>query len=786
MPYLFLRLALRSLARQKAFSFINVVGLALGMSVSLLLISFWSFVSSFDDFHSNADRIYRVISTYEEGLEHNLLASAPLALGKRMKEELPQIEELVRICATFQGNIVNHKLDIPFTGLYADASFLTVFDFETINGNLRLALIKPNSIVLTEPTAIKLFGTTDIVGKLVDLEALGQFLVTGVVRAQKRTHLMFDALVSMSSLPAHITGDESNRDQWTSYKDQYVYFLLDHRGNTESISDWLNKVAGEVNSRSLAKVTFHLQALGDITPGPDLDNALGPDSDYTLIAVFATICLLILIPACLNYANLSIAQALKRSREIGIRKTMGGKRIQLFVQFIGEAVTMTLVSLFGAVLIFFLIRPYFEDMMPGAWLDLTLTWEMMVLFLAFALATGSMAGVFPALYFSALNPIQALKGKLKTRGRFRLATQKVLVVMQFSISFSFIVLLVLFSRQYQYNLNYNYGFNTKNVLDVKLAGTAPDIFANEFSGISGVQQISMSSDVLGASSSQVVIHHRDTQDSLQASQMFVDSNYVGNMGLILAAGRNFDDASERENHVIVNEEFLKTWSIATPVDAIGMTFTVDGKDLQVIGVVKNFHFESLLQPIKAFILRTDRSKFEYANVRVMSSDIGASIAEMELSWGKLSDTRFDAHFFDDEIEGLYHFYQALLQMIGYLGLLAMSISILGLLGMVVYTTQNRVKEVGIRKVFGASDSSIVFLLSKEFLLMMLVAVVISLPFCSLLFDGILSSMQHYHVTFGIVDVLAGIGIFLIAGSSTIASNTLSAASRNPVDTLKYE
>lgn len=786
MPYLFLRLALRNLARQKAFSFINVFGLALGMSVSLLLISFWSFVSSFDDFHSNGNRIYRVTSTFDEGMEHNLLASAPLALGKRMKEELPQIEEVVRICATFQGNMVNHKLDIPVSGLYADASFLTVFDFEMIRGNPRLALVKPNSIVFSEPVALKLFGTTDILGKSVELEQLGQFVVTGVVREQKRTHLMFEALVSMSSLPARITGDESSRNQWTSYKDQYVYFLLDRRGNTEGISHWLNKVAGEASNQSPAKVTFQLQALGDITPGPDLDNALGPDSDYTLIAVFATICLLILIPACLNYANLSIAQALKRSREIGIRKTMGGKRTQLFVQFIGEAMTMTLISLVGAILIFFLIRPYFEDMMPGAWLDLSITWEMIVLFLAFALVTGSIAGVFPALYFSALNPIQALKGKLKARGRFRLVTQKALVVMQFAISFSFMVLLVLFSRQYQYNLNYNYGFNTKNILDVKLMGTSPDIFKAEFSRIAEVQQISMSSDVLGASSSQVVIHHRHTHDSLQASEMFVDSSFIANMDLVLLAGRNFDEASEREHHMIVNEEFLKTWGIATPVDAIGMTFTVEGKEVPIIGVVKNFHFESLLQPIKAFVLRSDRSRFAYANVKVMSADIRASINDMELTWSKLSDTRFDAHFFDEELEELYHFYRALLQMIGYLGLLAMSISILGLLGMVVYTIQNRVKEVGIRKVFGASDGSIVFLLSKEFLLMMLVAVFLSLPFCLLLFDEILSSMQHYHVNFGTVDILTGIAIFLFAGVSTIVSNTLSAARRNPVDTLKYE
>lgn len=419
------------------------------------------------------------------------------------------------------------------------------------------------------------------------------------------------------------------------------------------------------------KVAFSLQPLGDITPGPDLENAIGPDTDYTLIVVFGTICLLILLPACFNYANLSIARALRRSKEIGLRKTLGGAKAQIFIQFMTETIATVVISLIGAMLIFLLIRPGFENMMPGAWLDLSLTWEVVAMFLFFAIVTGFLTGLFPALYFGGLNPIQAMKGRGNTRGISKMHVRKALIIGQFALSFFFIVLIIVFSRQYRYTLNFDYGFNTENILDVQLQGVNPATLQAELSRLAAVQNISMSSDILGLSYSGTYAREHSGGDSTEVFQLFCDPHYVDNVGLQLVAGQNFPTiptASER--YILVNEEFLRVRQISNPIDALGRTFIVEGKELVVKGVLKNFHFAPLSVPIKSFFLRTDPSKYRYANLKIVTHDLPTTMAAMEKTWDALSDRKFEAHFFDDEMEELYYFYEALIKMIGYLGSLA--------------------------------------------------------------------------------------------------------------------
>ena len=543
-----------------------------------------------------------------------------------------------------------------------------------------------------------------------------------------------------------------------------------------------------VSQSNDAKVSFELQPLGDITPGPDLENSIGPDTDYTLIVVFGTISLLILLPACFNFANISIARALKRAKEIGLRKTMGGAKVQIFFQLITEAIAITLISLIGAVAIFMLIRPEFENMMPGAWLDLSLTWEMILMFLLFAVATGFLAGALPAFHFASLNPIQSIRGQSRTKGISRNQVRRVLITFQFALSFFFIVLIIVFSRQYRYTLNFNYGFNTENILDVQLQGMDPSIFKSEFSTLPEVQEISMSSDILGLTSSSTQVHEQNSGDSLEVFQLFADPHYVENMGLQLIAGKNFPDGhDQQEKYIIVNEQFLSHWKMDNPLDAVGRTFLVDGRVLEIIGVLKDFHYASLFVPIESFFIRTDPSRYTYANMKIISNDIHATLTSMEKIWNKLNDTRkLEAHFFDDEMEELYSFYQAGLKLIGYLGLLAISITLLGLLGMVIYTTENRTREVGIRKVFGAGKTNLTYLLSIEFVKLMLWAIPFAIPACFLLMDDLLSSVQYYSVRINASDIFYGIVITFCLGIITIASQTWRAAGKNPVDILRCE
>jgi ABC-type antimicrobial peptide transport system permease subunit len=260
------------------------------------------------------------------------------------------------------------------------------------------------------------------------------------------------------------------------------------------------------------------------------------------------------------------------------------------------------------------------------------------------------------------------------------------------------------------------------------------------------------------------------------------------MDLQLLAGQNFPSVPvQTERHILVNEEFLRVWQITNPIDALGRSFMIGRKELEVIGVLKNFHFAPLQIPIKSFFLRTDPSQFSYANVKVSSPDIQATLTSMEKTWSKLNNTRkFEAHFFDDEMEEMNKFYWALLKMIGFLGLIAISISLLGLLGMVIYTAETRTKEVGIRKVFGANEASITYLLSKDFLTLMVWAIGFAIPVSILLFDDLLSGLQYYRVSLNVWDILIGLVVFSLIGIATIASQTWKAAGANPVETLRYE
>jgi ABC-type antimicrobial peptide transport system permease subunit len=336
-------------------------------------------------------------------------------------------------------------------------------------------------------------------------------------------------------------------------------------------------------------------------------------------------------------------------------------------------------------------------------------------------------------------------------------------------------------------LNFDYGFETENILDVELQGVNPTTFNAEFSKLSEVQDLSMSSGKLSLSYSSAFVHDQPGGDSLEVFQLFTDPHYIHNMGLQLMAGQNFPDVpAQNERYILVNEEFLRAWQIASPTDALGKTFTVDGKELQVIGVLKNFHYAPLQEPIKSFFFRTDPSQYTYANLKVSSNDIHTTIAAMEKVWGTLSARKFEAHFFDDEMEAMYHFYRALVKMIGFLGLVAISITLLGLLGMVVYTMEARTKEIGIRKVFGDKEANITYLLSKDFLLLMVWAIGLAIPITTFLVNDFLSLLTYYRVSLNVWDILFSIVVVFLIGMGTIASQTWRAARANPIEILRDE
>lgn len=780
----YLKVAVRNLYQYKYFSILNAFGLAVGMTVSLLLISLVTFVRTYDDFHKQGDHIYTIVSERTEGIEESIWATAPHVLAEQLQQH-PDVKEVVRINASFREEIKHAQGTLSLQGYYVEPDFLNVFTYEITQGNATLALTKPNSVILTESAAMKFFNSTEVLGKTLELEHGDLLEVAAVMKDHPiNTHLKFDALVSFATLPPV---QASLSDQWTNYVLEYLYVLLAENGSQKKVEEYLNEISAKSYATLPVKVTFATKHIREIAMGADYRMAIGPKWEASGMIVFGVIALLILLPACFNYTNISIARALKRAKEIGLRKTMGGQKNQIFFQFITETVVITLISLAGAILIFFLIRPEFlNSLVASSSLDLSLTPRMLLYFILFALGTGLVAGIFPALYFGGLNPIQALKNKAHA-GSSGMRVRKVLTIFQFALSFGFILCLVVCSRQYQYSINFNFGFDKENIVDVKLQGVNAELVKTEFSKLASVQSVAMSSELMGLSYSNTWVKNAD-KDSAEVNQLFVDRNYLSMFNLTLLAGKNFPEETwQRERFIIVNEEFLKHYKIETPVEAIGRTYLVEGNELEIVGVVKNFHYASLRYPIDKFFFRMNPEHVAYAHLKVHSNDAYTMFTEFENHWKKLNpEQKLEADFFEEELSDGYSSYVVMIKIVGFLGLLAITISLLGMLGMVVYTSETKAKEVSIRKVMGATVYSLALLLSKDYLKLMLWAILFAVPITTTIFYLLFPKIQYYSVSLTPWDILLSATILLGLGFATIASQTHKTASANPADVLKME
>ncbi|PIQ21941.1 MAG: hypothetical protein COW65_06075 [Cytophagales bacterium CG18_big_fil_WC_8_21_14_2_50_42_9] len=500
--------------------------------------------------------------------------------------------------------------------------------------------------------------------------------------------------------------------------------------------------------------------------------------------------LIVLIPACSNYINLSISQSLERMKEIGMRKVMGGQKKQIILQFIVESTTIVLAALVLSFLLYEVIRKDFlTQMVETSRLDLSPNMVTFLGFFLFAVLVGVAAGIMPALYFSKITPIVALKGKeLKTSGRsyFR----KIVLTVQFMLSLGFIMAVVIMLRQYQYSVNYDLGFEQQGVLDVELQNINPQLFKSEYGKLPAVQRVSMSSHILGINAAdERYLKTANQLDSIAASSMAVDEAFIANLQLVLLAGKNFSDNKlENARLILVNEEFVKILNLKEPFAALGKPIVFkDGSKFRIAGVLKNFHYSGLKEAIQPFFFEYNPDKFNYANLRLTAGNAIGGLTAMEKLWKKIGgEGTFTAQLFSDEIKDAYSFYNMIMKLWGFLGLLAITVACLGLLGMVSFTTKRRVKEISIRKVMGATAESLLLLLSKDFVILMVIASVITIPVIYFLFDYLLVSIQHYSIHIGFTEIFVSLFIMLFLGLATILSQTWRAANANPADNLRTE
>ncbi|HMI64487.1 MAG TPA: ABC transporter permease, partial [Cyclobacteriaceae bacterium] len=787
----------RSIVRNKLFSFINIIGMAVSMSVGLLMIAFISDLLDYDNFHEKKDRIYRVI-TADQRRDQPLmnLASTSVKGGKEIRESVAGLEELTLLRNGFGGDAAFGETILPVGGLWADPSFFKVFTFPLVQGDPVTALKEPYSLVLTEKSAAKLFGTTNALGKSVTLDT-SHYVVTGIMKdIPKLSHIRFEALGSFSTLELKKPNDDGGFLNWESIYSNYVYVLLPENGTLESVQIALDKVSATENAAiQNRKITLSLQPLKDIALGRHLTNQIGTAMLPLVVWILGGLAFMVILSACFNYTNLSIARSLRRSREVGIRKVIGAVKSHILGQFISESVIIALLALAFSFLLFLFLRIQFVSLhrFVDDLVSLELSPKLISYFIAFALVVGVGAGFIPALFFSRINAIRVLKDASSLQLFRRVTLRKALIVLQYSFSLMFITATLIGYNQYKGFLTFDLGFTTENILNLRLNGTNGDLVVKELSELPEVKEISRSLIVtsLGSAIGSNMKYKR-ADDSASVWENHVDEHYLPLHQHVFLAGRNFNPKPEQaeETEAIVNEQLLQRFDIGErdPQKALAEVITIDKKKLTIVGVLKDFHYETVEEGIKPMVFRNTTDKTSgYINVKVFSTDWSSTRAAIEKAWRKVDKIHpLDATFYDEQLEQAYSQFSVMIKVIGFLAFLAVSIASMGLFGMVVFTTETRLKEISIRKVLGASEWILILLLSRGFLLLLTLASLVAIPATYLFFNNVVLNNFAYHVPIGITELLAGVTVVMVVAIVMIGSQTLKVARSNPAEVLKNE
>lgn len=814
----YLKVGIRNILKYKVFSFINVFGLAVAMSICMLIILMLMDRFRYDKFNEKGDHVYRILSSTAGG--RHPYATSPNPLGDAIKSEYTVAEQTTHIIPNVGGDAIYQQRVAEMRGYFASPSFFDVFSFELEEGDKTTALAQPNTVIISKVLAKKLFQQESPLGKVIDFSdrglpfpvsadgagsppvSWGNFTVTGVIDGSKyRSHLKFDALMSAASLPALYVqkklGEESENN-WEWYWRTYTYVLLkqDRSRNdlVTALDDLVKRKYADFKSEDLKGFKLQPQALSEIQlglSGNDTDNRL-PLIGYYFLIILAGV---VMITACLNYTNLSVARALTRAKEIGVRKVTGAGKSALVFQFLSESVITAMLALLMGVLILFFVRPAFRNLWINQYLNFELPSSITVylLFFAFALIIGLVAGLYPAFKLSTYQPIKAIRN-LNDMQPGKLGLRKVLSASQFVISLLFITTSLLVYNQFEHFLTFDYGFASKNMINIELQGMEYNKLSNELQSMKEVSAIS-ASDIVPATGRNNGIQFRKPQtadESVDMGILIVDEHFIDNLGLKLIAGKNLSPAGiDSGRYIVINKAAVKQLGFGNPEQAIGQiieTRWTTPEPMQIVGVVQDFRYHLLINrdKIEPLVMRNRPDQFQYLEVKVESSDLIKTVAEIETRWKKLDPIHpLKYEFYDKQLAATHRAILDLVSILGTIAFLAIVIACLGLLGMAIYTAERKTKEVGVRKVLGADEWSIAMLLSREFVKMLAVSIIIGAPL-SYVLNNFWLQMLPNRVEFGLGTVLLGVFLLLMLGLLTIGSQTLRAAKNNPVEALRSE
>ncbi len=578
-----------------------------------------------------------------------------------------------------------------------------------------------------------------------------------------------------------------DKNDWSDLTNHYTYVELETHVLPSSVENSIASLAIPELKRNQTAVSYELQTLNDI-PGAELLNGIGlswGDSGYTVLFMLTT---LVLLPACFNYSNITIARALKRAKEIGIRKVSGGQSAHIFWQMIMETVIISLLSLSAALLIYILVREDFTTLVVNGQkkFDLDLTPLTILVFLAFGIFLGVLAGALPAAYFSKMNPIETLRNSFQSGKLSKISIRKGLIVFQFVLTLTFILSVVMVGKQYRYALSFDPGSQKENMLQVPLKDADVAIVESEFSRVPGVKSVSMSSTVHGKWSLESVwVENGD--DSTIVFQMFANAEYIDALSFKIIAGSNFpSQGSIDKKFILVNETLLKEFRLGSPVDALGRTMMIDGNERQIIGVAKDFNFMPLREDMHSFLFRSDPARYRYANVGLATGNIDQTTSGLGDAWKRVSSQPFESKLMDVQMEESFRPFRNMIRVCSFLGAISIVVSCLGLLAVVISVVESRTREIGIRKMFGATIPDLARVTAGNLIQLILIAIVIGTPLTYFVFDRVFLRQFYFRATIGFQEIAISVVFLLILVAIIIGSQVLKISRINPVETLRYE
>jgi ABC-type antimicrobial peptide transport system permease subunit len=781
----YLKITLRNINKYKGYSSINILGLAVGMACCILIILWVRDELSFDRFHENADVIYRV----------TLLDAAitPWPLAEALKKDFPEIVESARL-RILTNRLISYK-DKKFYEndfVAVDPSFLKMLSFPLVKGDLSTGLTEPKTILITEETAARYFGNEDPIGKVLTYNNHYDFMVTGVLKnVPHNSHVQFDFLVPFESTLRAFGWT----DAW--YSSNYTtYVQLADNVSTQQISDKVYNYMKKIYSKSRTKLM--LQPLTDIHLRSDYAIDLYGHTENKAIYVYAfsVIALFVLLIACINFMNLSTARSEKRTKEVGLRKVIGASRHNIITQFYGESLFMTIISFIAAVLLVLLLLPAFNNV-SGKQLTLDLMKEPVFLLglLGIMLITGLVSGSYPALVLSSFKPVDSIKGiglRLSSKSGKSLF-RRTLVVIQFTLSIILIVGALIVYKQINYMLNKELGYQKESmVYFIKRANLRKqyDAFKSELLRDPNIVGVTASSDVPSYTVHSTLMFSwegKDPETKFSIHQFSVDHDYIKTFNMNIIAGRDFSKEFPVDNSTesfIVNETAVKAMGLK---NSVGTKFTLfEEHSGQIVGVVEDFHYKSLQKEIEPLVLRIDPSWDSYVFIKFRSEHMQEAIASVRRVYNSFNpDYPLEYTFLDKAVERLYNSEQKTKKIFNYFTIIAIMISCLGLYGLAAYMAQQKTKEIGVRKVLGASVRSIIHLISKEFIFLVTIANIIAWPMAYFVMKQWLLNFA-YRVNLSVwIFILSGLASLAIA-MLTVSFQSIKAATANPVDSLRYE